>query len=70
MYELSREKEENSEDDSEKQYEVDKIKSINVKGKYLVSWKGYDSSDDMWERFNTICHTETFEKFQVIFFLS
>ena len=65
MHELIREKEENSEDDSEKQYVIDKIKLTNAEGKYLVSWKGYGSSDDTWERFTNLCHTEAFEKFQV-----
>jgi hypothetical protein len=71
LYELSqkiknstRKKEENSKNE----YKVDKIKASNTEGKYLVSWNGYDSSDDTWERFDNICHTEVFEKFQVTLF--
>ena len=58
------------EESGQDEYEVDKIKSTNSEGKYLVSWKGYDSSCDTWECFDNICDTEAFEKFQVtLFFL-
>jgi hypothetical protein len=53
------------EESGQDEYEVDKIKSTNSEGKYLVSWKGYDSSYDTWEPFENICHTEAFDRFQV-----
>ena len=53
-------------EDEDGNFVVGKIKSINDEGKYLVSWKGYDSSEDTWEPFENVCHTEAFEKFRVI----
>jgi hypothetical protein len=48
-------------DDTEQEYEVEKIlnhKRVSRKPYYLVKWKGYNTSENMWEPIENLtgCH--------------